>query len=426
MSGPGQMLRDQIATLRSEPIVLRAGSALSRLAEIGTAGYPPDTRRRLMILNLIAYLIAITTAIYALQDAFLDYEKYKPVVWTNVALVALAFVVPLAHRWNDIAGALLILVAEYVALLLFAMYLGRSSGVQLQYFVIPAASFVVLGLERLWMIVPIILVALLLHLAAWFWYPHSEGLLHADRELLDSIYVQAAITTAALIGASVWYAFRLAENARAEVDRLLRNVLPDPIVERLKARPTETIADSFSEASILFADISGFVALARSLGASRTVALLNDIVTEFDQLAERHGVEKIKTIGDAYMAAAGIPEPAPDHLERLAAMALDMLDVVDRVAGEHGADIRVRIGMASGPVMAGIIGKQKFTYDVWGDSVNLASRLEALSSPGRILLCPACKDRLSGRFRFEPRGPTDIKGVGLVETWFLAGRIAPE
>jgi adenylate cyclase len=297
--------------------------------------------------------------------------------------------------------------------------------VQLQYFVIPAAAFVVLGLERLWMIVPIILAGLLLHLASWFWYPHSEGLLHADRELLDSIYVQAAITTVALIGASVWYAFRLAENARAEVDRLLRNVLPDPVVERLKARPSETIADSFPEASILFADISGFVALARSLGAARTVTLLNTIVTAFDDLAEKHGVEKIKTIGDAYMAAAGIPVPVPDHLERLAAMALDMQSVVELVAREQGADIRVRTGIASGPVMAGIIGKQKFTYDVWGDAVNLASRLEGLSSPGRILVCPSCKDRLAASgYGFEPRGPTTIKGVGEVETWFLAGRAA--
>ncbi len=423
MNGPAQMLRDQLAALRSEPIVLRAGTALSRLAELGTAGYPPETKRRLMILNLIAYLIGVTTAIYAVQDAFLDYEKYKPVVWINVVLVGVAVVVPLAHRWNDIAGALIILLSEYAALLLFAMYLGRSSGVQLQYFVVPAAAFVVLGLERLWMIVPIVLAALLLHLAAWFWYPHSEGLLHADRALLDSIYVQAAITTVALIGASVWYAFRLAENARAEVDRLLRNVLPDPIVERLKAEPTRSIADSFPEASILFADISGFVALARRLGAERTVSLLNAIVTEFDGLAEKHGVEKIKTIGDAYMAASGIPEPAPDHLGRLAAMALDMLDVVEHIARENGAEIRVRIGMASGPVMAGIIGKQKFTYDVWGDAVNLASRLEGLSDPGRILLCPACKDRLgSSGFRFELRCATDIKGVGEVETWFLAGR----
>ncbi len=408
--------------LRRSPAVAKLRERAGWLIEAGTEGYPPDVKRRLMILNMIAYLIAVTTAIYSIQQSFLDYEKYKPIIWINFALVGLAVAVPLSHRISDIAGALFILFAEYAALLCFAMYLGRGSGVQLQYFIIPAAAFVVFGLQRLWLIVPVVFAALFLHLAAWFWFPDSMALIDAEQEVIRSIYVQAAITTVGLIAASVYYAFRLAENAKAEIDALLRNILPDPVVERLKARPGEIVADSFEDASILFADISGFVALARRLGAERTVSLLNTIVTEFDALSAHHGVEKIKTIGDAYMVASGIPEPAGDHLERLACMALDMQETLAAVCKRENVDLSIRIGMASGPVMAGVIGRQKFTYDVWGDAVNLASRLEGLSVPGRILLCPRCKGRLKKSFHFESRGVVDIKGVGPQETWFLTGR----
>ena len=412
---------DRARTLARLPSIRSLAALLGRLAEAGTKSYPPDTKRRLMIMNMIAYLIAISTLVYAIQHTFLDYEKYKPVVLINLALVGAALLVPLSHRISDIAGGLILVISEYIALILFAAYLGRSSGVQLQYFVAAAAPFVVFGLKRLWLIVPVILIAAVLHLLSWFSFPGSAAFIVANREVIDSIYVQAAITTFGLIAASVYYAFRLAENAKAETDTLLRNILPDSIVERLKLKPGEAIADNFREASILFADISGFVPLAHRLGADRTVELLNSIVTEFDALTDRHGVEKIKTIGDAYMIASGLPEPAPDHTERLARMAMDMQTMMARLREERGLDVNIRIGIASGPVMAGIIGRHKFSYDVWGDAVNLAARLEGLSSPGRILVCPRCRATLADLFTFESRGIADIKGVGRQETWFLVG-----
>jgi adenylate cyclase len=412
-------IRHGMATVGELPQLQAIGRGIGRLSEAGTAGYPPDVKRRLMILNLISYLIVVSTLVYAIQHALLDYETYKPIIWINLALVGTALTVPLAHRINEIAGALLIVVAEWAALLAFSMYLGHASGVHLQYFVGAAAPFVVFGLNRLWLVVPVILSGLALHLAAWFWFPETAALIPADKEVIDSIYVQAAITTVGLIAASVYYAFRLAEAAKAETDNLLRNILPDVIVARLKAAPADRISDEFDDASVLFADISGFVALARTLGPADTVALLNEIVTRFDELAKTHGVEKIKTIGDAYMVAAGIPEPCDDHLHRLAAMGLSMLAAVSRVAAERGISLSIRIGIASGPVMAGVIGKQKFTYDVWGDAVNLAARLENLSEPGRILVCPRCKKLLDQRFEFESRGQVEIKGLGPREAFFL-------
>jgi adenylate cyclase len=403
------------------PVIRWIDRRLAWLAELGTAGYRPDVRRRLMILNMIAYLIAITTAGYALQHATLDFETYRPVILINLALVLMAMLVPLAHRVHEIAGGILILVCECIALIAFTAYLGRDSGIHLQYFVFAAGAFVVLGLGRIRLIIASVAAALLLHLLSWFYFAGKEPLIPTAPELRDSLYLQAAITTMVLIAATVWYAFRLAERARTETDQLLRNILPDSVVERLKARPGEIVADSFPEASIMFADISGFVAISRRLGAVGVVGLLNRLVSDFDALAARHGAEKIKTIGDAYMVAAGLPEPTADHALRLARMALDMQVEVARLARDTGVTVEMRIGIATGPVLAGVIGTKKFSYDVWGDTVNLAARLEQTGRVGRIHLCDTTRLRIEAHYVFESHGPIEIKGMGPQRTWFMLG-----
>lgn len=404
------------------PVVAPVRKLFRAIAAAGTAGYPPDTVRRLKILNVIAALISLTTSIYAIQLAVGDYETMKPVVWTNVALAMLAASVPWAHRINDTAGGLILVTAEFVALLGFTAFFGRSGGAPMQYLVAAAAPFVIFGLDRIRLVLAVVAGALALHLVAWFSFTRSQALISVDTAMLNSLYVQGAVTTFGLIAASVYYAFSLAERAKAETDTVLRNVLPDSIVERLKHNPDDSIFDSFPSASVMFADISGFVALARTLGAEKTVVLLNTIVRRFDELAQLHGVEKIKTIGDAYMVAAGIPIARSDHSYALANMALDMLNVAKEISEQSGFPINMRIGMASGPMMAGVIGTKKFSYDVWGDPVNLASRLESASAPGRVLVCPDCYRALAANFTFESRGMIDIKGVGQREAWFLTGR----
>jgi adenylate cyclase len=418
-ASPEQAERGLLAWLERHPVARGAADWAQWLAELGTAGYRPEIRRRLLILNLIAYLIFATTLVYVVQYLSLAESAYRPVALINLALMVAAALVPLAHRVSDIAGALLIVVSEFVAMLAFALYLGRDSGVHLQYFVAAAAPFVVFGLERIGLVLAFVVAGLLLHLTVWFHIPPDRALIPPEPDFLDNLYVQAAVTTVGLIAASVWYAFRLAERAKAETDTLLRNILPDPIADRLKARPGEPIADSYRDASVLFADISGFVALARRLGPASVVELLNHMVSEFDALAARHGVEKIKTIGDAYMAVAGVPEPAPDHAQRLVRLALDMLATVERVKVARDIDLRMRVGIASGPVLAGVIGTRKFSFDVWGDPVNLAARLERLSMPGRIHVCPTCRERLASEFELESRGAIEIRGLGTQETWFI-------
>jgi class 3 adenylate cyclase len=205
---------------------------------------------------------------------------------------------------------------------------------------------------------------------------------------------------------------------RDRADGLLLNILPHSIALRLMQKP-ETIADSFDEVAVLFADLVGFTALSSRLRSAELVELLNRLFSEFDKLAERHGLEKIKTIGDAYMVVSGVPEPVPDSSERAAKMAIDMQHAVEQFAKQTGYDLALRIGVHVGPVTAGVIGKNKFSYDLWGDTVNVASRMESNGAPGRIHVSRAFRDRLAARFAFEDQRELAIKGKGTMETWFL-------
>ena len=386
---------------------------------MGTAGYPRAVRRRLTIVNAMAFLIALFSAVYALVFAYFDATTYMPLIVINVALMAIALLVPLAHRINDIAGALVIAVAEYAALFFFVAALGHNSGIQINYIIAAAVAFAIYGLSHFRIVVVVIAIGLLLHLAAWYLFPPERALIAADPALLANLYVSSAVTTFCIIALIVGYAFTVADRARAEADALLANILPEAIAERLKERPGERVADSVDEASVLFSDLVGFTELAQRLGAARTVALLDQVVTEFDRLAAAHGVEKIKTTGDGYMAVAGVSQPQADHLPRLARMALRLPDLVERLSATHGVDLKIRIGIAGGPVMAGVIGADKFSYDVWGETVNLASRLESHGLPGEIQVSDAVREALGDSFVFEPRGAIEVKGVGQLETWLL-------
>lgn len=395
---------------------------LGRLAAYGTEEYPLPVQRRLKILNVVAYLIAFFTFAYAAQHLFVDARTWAPIIVINASLALIALLVPFMHRFNEVAGGLMIAIAEFVALFMLTAHLGRESGIHVQYIVYAAAPFVILGLERLKLVLLLVVIGFVLHVAAWFMFPEERALLHVAKFEIDSVYMTAAVTTFGLIAATVYYAFHLAERAEAETDALLRNILPEPIVERLKAAPGATIADSFADASVLFADLKGFVSLAKALGPARTVEFLNRLMTDFDALAARHGVEKIKTIGDAYMVAAGVPEPIPDHAHRLAAMGLDMLAAIQSAAVEAGAPLAVRIGIASGPVMAGVIGAKRLTYDVWGDTVNLAARLENSGEVGRVHVSSRTKALLDTDYLLESRGAIEIRGLGEEQTWYVVGR----
>jgi guanylate cyclase len=207
-----------------------------------------------------------------------------------------------------------------------------------------------------------------------------------------------------------------AEQEKSEA--LLLNILPRPIAERLKSS-AETIADQFAAASILFADVVDFTPLAQRLPPAETVRMLDQLFSHFDVLVERHGLEKIKTIGDCYMAVAGVPNPRPDHARRAALLALDMRDVIatSELTGQPGVELR--IGINSGPVVAGVIGTKRFLYDLWGDAVNTASRMESHGTPGEIQITRATYELLKDEFVCRRRGTIPVKGKGQMETWYL-------
>jgi guanylate cyclase len=210
------------------------------------------------------------------------------------------------------------------------------------------------------------------------------------------------------------------EREQEKSERLLLNVLPEPVARRLKEREG-IIADDCPAVTVLFADLVGFTQLSERLRASEVVSLLDRVFARWDALAAAHGTEKIKTIGDAYMVAAGIPVPREDHAEAIASMALAMRPEVSRCSAELGEPLEVRIGIDTGPVVAGVIGQAKFIYDLWGDTVNTASRMESHALPGTIQVTERAYERLKDGFDLRPRGVVEIKGKGPMSCYELVG-----
>jgi PAS domain S-box-containing protein len=247
-----------------------------------------------------------------------------------------------------------------------------------------------------------------------FWNELSISPIYdADGNLTHFVGIQSDITERKVAQEALHYQQEQTEN-------LLLNILPKPIAEQLKLEPS-TIADSFEDVSVLFADLVGFTEFSNRRSAKELVEVLNVIFSGFDQLAEKHGLEKIKTIGDAYMVVAGLPMPRPDHTSAIAYMALDMQQSLTQVNAKTGESFSMRIGINSGSVVAGVIGLKKFSYDLWGDTVNTASRMESLGIPGAIQVTTQTYERLRDKFIFEERGIIPVKGKGEMTTYLLKG-----
>jgi guanylate cyclase len=208
---------------------------------------------------------------------------------------------------------------------------------------------------------------------------------------------------------------------QAKADNLLLNILPKDIAAILK-NENRTIADSFEGASILFADKVGFTPLTAAMRPAEMLALLNEVFSRFDDLVDKYGAEKIRTIGDSYMVASGVPRARPDHAQALAGMALDMRDYILTDPTCRERQLNFRIGLNSGPVVAGVIGRKKFIYDLWGDAVNTASRMESHGEPGQIQITRDTYELIHADFICQPRGTMTVKGKGEMETWFLVSR----
>jgi class 3 adenylate cyclase len=276
----------------------------------------------------------------------------------------------------------------------------------------------------------LVVVVTLVGIAAYVPYALSADYIVAVRKLLATLYL---VTFGALGGVAAYRLERFTrllflrerqlDRERERSDSLLLNVLPQAIVDRLKVRHDGgRIADALEEVSVVFADAVGSTQQAARSSPEEFADALDRLFRRFDDLTERHGLEKVKTVGDAYMAVAGAPVPVPDHLGAAAEMSLDVLGEAAEVRWPSGDPMDVRVGVATGPAVAGVIGQRKFAYDLWGDTVNLASRLEANGEPGRILVSEAVAERLADRYEFGPQRVVDLKGKGPTAARFLMGR----
>jgi adenylate cyclase len=296
------------------------------------------------------------------------------------------------------------------------------------YFTAGALGILLLGAERVFLCIVIGAVAtgllIVLHIGVWPRDINFPGFPSSPLTFVFNVLCYSAILYGIVFYAVRQYtrAEERAERERQRSESLLVNILPPSIAERLKRRPEVAIADAYPEASILFADMAGFTARASDTTPADLVQFLNSVYTRLDSLVERHGLEKIKTTGDAYMVVSGVPEARPDHAARLADLALDIRDALAGLVDPKGRAVPVRIGIASGPLVAGIVGTRKFFYDVWGDAVNTASRMESTGEAGKIQLAPETRRLLADGFELEERGVIDVRGKGPTRTWFLIGR----
>ena len=351
---------------------------LSKIIGYGTERYPEKIARGLRVLNATTFGGSVFVLGFALYDAIAN-------LWTlviiNVLTALFLATIPLWHRAGSLAAPLVYIAGSYTAIFAICSLLGTDSGMQVQYLAIAAGAVLVLGTERLFLLAVIGCFAVLLVIALEIMIPADTGLL-TERQMLEN-FVGCTVGTSLILFAIVFYAVR--EAARAEAvaereyqrsERLLVNILPEAIARRLKSS-TQIVADRYDDASILFADMAGFTVRAGQTSPTQVVQLLNSVFTAFDELVDKHRLEKIKTTGDGYMVVSGVPVEREDHAQALAVFALDMLAVAASLRDQHGDAVAIRIGIASGPLVAGVVGKRKFFYDVWGDAVNVASRMES-------------------------------------------------
>lgn len=390
-----------------------------------TRHYARRIAQRMRILKIAAWTGATVSASFGVLQFFTGS------VWLWISLVNLTatvvfIVTPMLHRYGELVAPLTFICVAYLVIFVVCWAVGTKSG--LQFYLLAAASLtvLVLGVEHLALAATLVGVGAGLMIILEFFVPADTGTQPAW--VLTVSFVVVIVSACLVVVATVWYALwqiRRAELAMEEEyersEALLTNILPAAIAYRLKDPKTTVIADSYDDASVLFADIADFTLRASQAGPVDLVEFLNRLYTDLDRLVDRHGLEKVKTSGDSYMVVSGVPNPRPDHLAALARLALDIVDTVAGMRDPTGRPVSLRIGLAAGPVVAGVVGARRFFYDVWGDAVNLAARMESTDIEGRIQVPQNVHDRLKHDFLFEERGAVEVKGKGAMRTWYLIG-----
>jgi adenylate cyclase len=382
--------------------------------------------RHRRVLTVTAMISAAISAFFGVQGLLIGQDIWW-LPFVNLGSAVIFATIPLLCRLGELVAPLVFFIVAYVSITVVCIHLGTGTGLQFYFVAAAALTVVVLGVDH------ILLASVLAGLGAAtvivleFFVPDDTG--SQPPWAFTTSFVLTVITAWILVVATLWYALREISRAREAMEaeyerseRLLTNILPATIAERLKDPSRTVIADKYDDASILFADIAGYTKRASDTTPSDLVRFLDRLYTDLDALVDRHGLEKVKTSGDSYMVVSGVPQPRPDHIEALACLALDMADAVAGLRDPHGREVPLRIGLAAGPVVAGVVGARKFFYDVWGDAVNVASRMETTDVEGKIQVPQNVYERLNDAFVLEQRGEVDVKGKGVMTTWYLVGR----
>jgi adenylate cyclase len=401
---------------------------MQRRAPARNLHWAESIARRQRVLNIAASMAAVVTAAVGILQ-FITGEHLVAIGLINLGTAAIFGIIPLLHRFGDIIAALAFVLFAFLSLTIVGWQVGTDSGVQFYYLVSASLAVLVLGVEHVVLASTVVAIGAGLTIASQFLVPGDTGI--QPRWLVNAGFVITTVSACVMIFATVWYAMREVSRAEAAMEfeylrseALLANILPATIAARLKDPARGVIADRYDDASILFADIAGFTERASQIPPAELVRFLDRLYTTFDRLVDKHGLEKIKTTGDSYMVVSGVPEPRDDHVEALANLALDMCKAVRDLRDPNGRPVPLRMGMAAGPVVAGVVGARRFFYDVWGDAVNVASRMETTDPEGRIQVPQDVYERLRDRFVLDERGDVDVKGKGLMHTWYLVDRRA--
>jgi guanylate cyclase len=401
------------------------------LAYLASIGADPQDDADIRADKALLVLISVLILPVALLWAALYLAFGSPVGWVPLGYFAvlLASVVVFSRTRNFptflLVGQLAILFAPTLSMIPLGGFLG-SGGVGLWGILAPLAALVFRDVRNAvrWYVAYVV-VFLGSGLAGELWGGASPAVPRWFTTTMLGLNVAVCgtivFTLLAVFARERRDALSALREEQAKAENLLLNILPRSIADRLKAE-SQTIADHVNAASILFADVVDFTPLAERLPPTEVVGVLDHLFSYFDELAEHYGVEKIKTIGDCYMVAAGVPAPRSDHARALALMALDMQAAMQSVDEVGHLGLELRIGINSGPVVAGVIGRKRFLYDLWGDAVNTASRMESHGTSGRIQITRATKELLDDEFICEPRGTISLKGKGETEAWYLVGR----
>jgi class 3 adenylate cyclase len=389
---------------------------------------PPDERRRVVVTNQGAAMGVMSCVAFLAGFVKAGPQFYFLAIANGVTALFLVAAFPLSKAGYRTTAKAFILVPAHILATTAILNLGLGAGLQAYFFLFAVLAFLVFSNAQRFLRYGFTAFSALSCLFVC-WVGDIADVIDLPRgvpELLD-MAVSMSVMATLVFFVRLYVSLTLTAEGRLAVEherseRLLLNILPKSISARLKD-DDKAIADGFAEVTVLFADLCGFTELSQRLSPEALVSMLNHVFSAFDDLAAELGLEKIKTIGDCYMVAAGLPVARPDHVEAAARMALGIRDALKRINEEAGYGLRLRIGLHTGPVIAGVIGKRKFIYDLWGDTVNTASRMESSGVEQEIQVSRQVYDQLVGKFEMEPRGVIKVKGKGELETFLLRGEV---